>query len=189
MEQVIQLLQGNGQLVEAQLCDMTQKHLSDFDNIWRAMLIELNAEDAFWDWARKKRLSLSNDRYEAYAIEYETLTQGLLWLETQFHQSQWAIGQPIVYVEALAAAPWNRHPINPEPWFRGVGTVLLQFARRRSRDLGYQGRVGLHALPGSESFYEARNMLNLGYDDDREMVYFEYGSLNPPPRWEDDDAI
>ncbi|MEO0405937.1 MAG: hypothetical protein AAF289_01165 [Cyanobacteria bacterium P01_A01_bin.135] len=156
---------------------MTQRHLGDFNGIWKSMLESLGAEDAFWNWARKKRLSLSNDRYEAYALEYDNLTQGLLWLETQWHGSWWAAGQSIVYVEALASAPWNRRQIDPEPWLEGVGSTLLQIARHRSVMLGYGGRVGLHALPGSESFYERRGMLDLGYDSEREMVYFEYGVL------------
>ena len=184
MQIEIQLQQGNGQLVTAHLCTMQMRHLQDFNTIWKSMLEGLNAEDTFWDWTRKKRLSLSQDRYEAYAIEYDDLTQGLLWIETQWHRSQWAIGQPLVYVEALASAPWNRRLINPDPWLQGVGTILLQFARKRSLDLGYQGRLGLHALPGSESFYEALNMLNFGYDSEREMTYFEYGLLNPPQRGE-----
>jgi hypothetical protein len=189
MEQKVQLLQGSGQLVEARLCGMAPRHLSDFNSIWKTMLQALGAEDTFWDWARKKRLALSDDRYEAYAIEQDELTQGLLWIETQHHRSQWAIGQPLVYVEALAAAPWNRRLINPDPWLRSVGTVLLQFARKRSLDLGYQGRLGLHALPGSETFYESRNLVNFGYDAEREMVYFEYGVLNPRQLEEDDNAV
>ncbi|WP_242024336.1 hypothetical protein [Trichocoleus sp. FACHB-591] len=112
-----------------------------------------------------------------------------MWLEIQHHRSQWAVGQRLVYIEALASAPWNRRLINPDPWLRGVGSVLLQFSRKRSLDLGYQGRLGLHALQGSEAFYESRNMLNLGYDADREMVYFEYGVLNPRQSEENDNAI
>lgn len=165
---------------------MSEEHLSDFNQVWKAMLEFLQAEDAFWDWARKKRLALTDDRYEAYALELDGLTQGLIWLETQWHRSQWTTGQPLVYVEALAAAPWNRRTLDPQPWLRGVGSALLEFARRRSLDLGYGGRLGLHALPGSESFYESRNMLNLGYDPDREMIYFEYGVLNRSPSEEDD---
>ena len=95
MQIEIQLQQGNGQLVTAHLCTMQMRHLQDFNTIWKAMLEGLNAEDTFWDWTRKKRLSLSQDRYEAYAIEYGDLTQGLLWIETQWHRSQWAIGQPL----------------------------------------------------------------------------------------------
>ena len=179
MQQYIQLRSGSGDLIDALLCPMQQRHLEQFNLLWRSMLESLEAEDAFWDWARKKRLALTDERYEAYAIEFEDLTQGLIWIETSWHRSRWAAGQPLVYVEALASAPWNRRPANPDPWLRGVGSALLEFARRRSANLGYRGRLGLHALPGSEFFYESRNMLNLGYDSDREMVYFEYGVLNP----------
>lgn len=182
----VQLEQATGEMISAWLCPMTEDHLDDFDLLWKLMLQPLDAEDAFWDWARKKRLTLVDERYEAYAIEHDDLTHGLIWLETQWHRSRWAVGQPLVYVEALASAPWNRRLLNAQPWLKGVGSALLKFARRRSLDLGYGGRLGLHALPGSESFYESRNMLNLGYDSDCEMVYFEYGVLNPVQREEDD---
>lgn len=189
MHQTIELQQGNGQLVEATFCTMQARHLTQFSIFWKAMLEEMGEEDTFWDWARKKELSLTNDRYEAYAIEHDNLAQGLIWLETQWHRSYMRSHQPLVYVEALASAPWNRSRTNPVPYFVGVGTALLQFARQRSLQLGYRGRLGLHALPGSESFYESRNMLNFGYDPDREMVYFEYGLINPPQQWEDNDEL
>jgi len=71
MQLAIQLQHGNDQSVEARLCTMQLRHLHDFNTIWKSMLLQLNAEDTFWDWARKKRLSLSDDRYEAYAIDYD----------------------------------------------------------------------------------------------------------------------
>lgn len=188
MSEIVQLRQGNGELVTAVICPMAQRHLNDFNSLWQGMLVGLDTDDAFWDWARKKRLTLSDDRYEAYALESERLTHGLLWLETQWHRSQWSVGQPLVYVEAVASAPWNRRLLDPEPWLRGVGTKLLAFARRRSLELGYGGRLGLHALPGSESFYESRHLLNLGYDPNRELFYFEYGVLNPASREEEENA-
>ena len=184
----VQLEQATGELITALICPMERRHLNDFDSIWRSLLSALNADDAFWDWARKKRLALTDDRYEAYALESDDLTHGLIWLETQWHRSQWVVDQPLVYVEAVVSAPWNRSLLNPKPWLRGVGSALLDFARRRSLNLGYGGRLGLHALPSSESFYESRNMLNLGYDPDREMVYFEYGVANPTPSEDYDDA-
>ena len=188
MTEFVQLEQATGEIVTAQICPMEGRHLEDFNLVWKPMLEALNADDAFWDWVRKKRLALTDDRYEAYALESEDLTHGLLWLETQWHRSQWVVGQPLVYVEAVASAPWNRSLLNPQPWLSGVGSALLDFARRRSLDLGYGGRLGLHALPSSESFYETRNMMNLGYDPEREMVYFEYGVANPAPREDYDDA-
>ena len=186
MQQPFRLQHGDGQIVEVLLCTMLPRHLSQFNTIWKSILEDMDEADTFWDWARKKELSLTNDRYEAYALEHDSLAQGLMWIETQWHRSQMRSRQPLVYVEALASAPWNRGGANPNPWIKGVGTALLLFARKRSLQLGYQGRLGLHALPGSESFYEDRNMLNFGYDPDREMVYFEYGSTELTRRLEDD---
>jgi hypothetical protein len=37
--------------------------------------------------------------------------------------------------------------IEQPPWLKRVGTLLLLFARQRSLELGYGGRVGLHSLP------------------------------------------
>jgi hypothetical protein len=186
IRQRAELLQGNHQKVEVYLCDVELQHLTDFNILWRAMLEGLQAEDTFWDWAWKKQLALTDDRYEAYAVEFQDLTQGLLWIETQWHGSRLAEGQPLVYVAALASAPWNRRLVNSEPWLQGVGGLLLRFARRRSLELGYGGRLGLHALPGSESFYDSQNMMDLGCDPDLEMTYFEFGLVSPPQSEEEE---
>jgi hypothetical protein len=121
----VQLDRADGEIVTALICSMSQRHLNDFNTIWQSWLTSLNAVDAFWDWARKKRLALTDDRYEAYALESDGLTQGLIWLEAQWHRSQWVVGQPLVYVEALASAPWNRPSLEPQPsqrrWFCPAG--------------------------------------------------------------------
>ena len=85
---------------------------------------------------------------------------------------------PLVYVEYLASALWNRRSLEDPPFFEGVGIALLFFARQRSVELGYGGRVGLHSLPNSEAFYHRCNMPNYGPDPDKdELVYFEYGTI------------
>jgi GNAT superfamily N-acetyltransferase len=185
MSYSVRLIQGDGNVVTGLICSLSQTHLDDVLDLWRPMLVALGEADAFWDWVRKKRLSLGELGYEAYVLEVETLTQGLLWLETQRHRSQIDRTQRLVYVEAIASAPWNRRSINPDPYLRGVGTLLLQFARRRSLDLGYNGRIGLHALPGSEAFYESQNMLDGGVDPDYDdMIYYEYTAIDRQ-RWEE----
>jgi hypothetical protein len=171
----VRLRAGNGEIVEGRICQMAQTHLNDVLELWKSMLEALGEADAFWDWVRKQRLSLGEPGYEAYALEFEDLTQGLLWLETQRHYSQLEQTQRLVYVAAIASAPWNRRRVNPDPYLFGVSRLLLQFARRRSLELGYNGRVGLHALPGSESFYERQNMLGGVVDPDYDdMIYYEY---------------
>jgi hypothetical protein len=174
----VNLTTGLGQSIQAQLHQMQQRHLNDFEGIWRDILQELGQDDAFWSWATKKQLSLTDSRFEAYAIEFEGLTQGLLWLETQWHRSWLNSAHRIVYVEALASAPWNRKSLEDPPYLYGVGTALLLFARQRSVALGYGGRIGLHSLPTSETFYNRLNMIDCGQDPDKEdLKYFEFGLL------------
>jgi hypothetical protein len=56
--------------------------------------------------------------------------------------------------------------------------ALLFFARQRSLALGYNGRVGLHALPASEGFYHHEQMLDYGEDPDKDNLrYFEFGTM------------
>nr|MDZ8169488.1 hypothetical protein [Nostoc sp. CmiSLP01] len=48
-------------------------------------------------------------------------------------------------------------------------------------ELGYEGRVGLHSLPGVEEFYDSQGMIDVGEDEDYdELVYFEYGVFRSP---------
>ena len=174
------------QFVDATLCELTQQHVDDFETDWKAALAKMSQADKFWDWAFKQRAAASYGNYECYAIEADGQTQGLMMVETQWHYSVVAEGQPLVYVEALSTAPWNRASNQGSPQFKRVGTALLAFARTRSEALGYKGRVGLHALPGAEGFYERCNMMRfepepdpfIDDDDESPLVYFEY----PPVR-------
>ena len=85
---------------------------------------------------------------------------------------------PLVYVEAVASAPWNRAALERPPFFKKVGRLLLLFARQRSLALGYGGRVGLHALLEAEGFYHRFQMPDYGPDPEKDdLVYFEYGTL------------
>ncbi|MEO0987063.1 MAG: GNAT family N-acetyltransferase [Cyanobacteria bacterium J06639_14] len=179
MQQPIQLIQGqDDRIVDALLVDLTQPHLDAFDSLWRPLLQQFEEEDKFWDWLVKKRISISSDNFESYAIEYEGIAQGLLTIETQWHRSWLMPQQRLVYIEAIASAPWNRIRIQQPPTFRGIGTLLLNFARRRSLQLGYGGRLGLHSLPGTRGFYDMKNMMEFGPDPEKDdLVYFEYGQL------------
>jgi hypothetical protein len=175
----IDLITPSGQTVQAELDKMQPRHIEDFETAWLGMLQNLNQYDAFWDWAMKKRLSSINKRFEAYAIEYNDLTQGLLWLETQWHCSLVNPDQRLVYVEAIASAPWNRGTLRYPPYLKGVGTALLVFAKQRSLALGYNGLVGLHSLPISESFYHHLQMSDYGDDPDKDNLrYFEFDTLD-----------
>jgi hypothetical protein len=178
MQQSIQLLSGTGEQVEGLLCDMSDRHIEDYEAIWKGILRETDQPDSGWLWDYKFRQTNRYDRYESYAIEVDALTQGLMFLETQWHRSQQPQRPPLVYVEALAVAPWNRQSLEDPPYLRGVGRSLLTFARQRSLELGYGGRVGLHSLPESEGFYHRSQMRSYGADPDKDgLVYFEYNAI------------
>ena len=176
--QPVQLLSGHGSTVDGLICQMQQRHWLDFQTTWQGILAATGQADAAWMWDYKLRQAEREVRYEAYALEVEAFTQGLVFLETQWRRSHLPERAPLVYIEALASAPWNRLMLEQPPFLRGVGQALLSFARQRSVALGYNGRVGLHALPEAEGFYRRLQVPEYGPDPDKEgLVYFEYGTI------------
>jgi hypothetical protein len=163
------------QPVEAWLKSVTQKHLDDFEQIWKPMLRSSSAIDQYWDWEMKSRTYGARPGAEQYAVECDDITQGLMLIETLGHRSWFEESRRVIYVRSLATAPWNRLLFRNPLGYRLVGTTLLEFARYRSRELGYGGLVGLHALPEAEEFYRASGMIECGADVQAgNLIYFEY---------------
>lgn len=168
---------ADNSIVEATIVNLTTKHVEDFENQWVELLRQYKQQDKFLDLMIKLSMASRYDNYECYAAECENETEGLLVIETSMHGSQMTRGKRLVYVYYLATAPWNREDIQNPPKLRGVGTSLLLLTRERSLELGYEGRVGLHSLPGYEKFYDNRGMYDLGADEDSdELIYFEYAA-------------
>lgn len=178
MEQSIKLLRVKDDMaVDAKLLTLTEKHLDDFETFWKSRLQTSNEEDWHWDWIKKNQVTLLSSDYEKYAVECEQITQGLMMLEVSSYYSRNNPQQKIVYVDFLSTAPWNRISLKNPPDYKGIGSILLSFARQRSEQLGYEGNVGLHALPKAEKFYEKRRMINFGIDTEKEgLVYFEWSN-------------
>lgn len=178
MNRTVRLLQPPDEWVSALICPLTREHVEQIDDIWNGILREAEQPDAAWNWSYKLRLSLSEERYEAYGIELDEILHGVVLIETQWHCSWFSQAYRLVYVEYLSAAPWNRRPLEDPPYLKRVGSALLTIARQRSVELGYEGRVGLHALPGTEGFYDRLNMMDNGPDPEKEgLVYFEYAAM------------
>ena len=180
IDQTIELKEGRTGNVVAGLVTRTAKHVEDYEQAWREPLRELNKEDKTMSWRFKKQLAEHHPDHEAYAIEYEDLTQGMILLETQNRWSLFTPGKRIIYIAAIVSAPCNRYWIQRPPELKGVGRSLLEFAKQRSLQLGFDGRVGLHSLSGAVGFYENRGMTRLELDpediiDPEDNVpYFEY---------------
>jgi hypothetical protein len=132
-------------------------------------------EHAHWRWERKVARVAHLLPYPTLSVECEGVAQGLMLLKTDGEVARLPaeLTRPLVYVVFLASAPWNL-PTALRPRFRGVGTSLMRAAVEISLDLGFKGRIGLHALPQSEPFYDQVGMTALGRDVDKENLnYFE----------------
>ena len=192
--QTVPLIRGETrERVVADLVHLSDKNVEDFDQFWQPLLLEFDEPDAGLSWEFKQRRAARQGNYECYAIEHEGLTQGLLMLEIQNHWSQFDWGERLVYIEHIMTAPWNRPNIQRPPELKGVGTVFMAWARQRSQELGYRGRVGLESLPGAIRFYEGLGMMRLELepyeivDAEEKLPYFEYRALPQIGEADDDD--
>lgn len=172
--------------------EIDESNLSHFEEQWRPLIRErlaslttleevqtANIQDWHWNWRKKvlkRKGQLSN---ESFAVEANGTTQGLLFVKTTaFGRIAEQKGLDLVYLEYVATAPWNRHGFTQTPLYKGVGRILLATAISMSVDLGFRGRVALHSIPQSESWYRDEcGMSDLGPDLDADtrgvLRYFE----------------
>jgi GNAT superfamily N-acetyltransferase len=87
------------------------------------------------------------------------------------------IGAEALYVCFLEVAPWNR-PEHSGRRFAGLGAGMIAAAVERSRQLGKNGRVGLHSVLVAVEFYERLGFVRSVSIHDNE--YWEpYYELSP----------
>ncbi len=144
--------------------------------VWKS-LRPADAEHSHWDWALKTgRLAIPGARI--MGVECRRVIEGMSFVIElgKFARLRPAVGQPLVYVDIVEAAPWNRRGFDPVPRYQGVGPTLVRGAVGLRLFLGYGGRIGLHSLAQSERFYErACEMHPLGPDPRYYgLVYFEF---------------
>lgn len=155
------------------LSTVSKKILSEVKG-WRPLLRLHVEEDADWDWSQLIRQRRPWQRGQLDIQEYGVLrcqgrTQAIMIMEVSNHSSR--AGGPLIYVEYVAVAPWNRPGIKDPREFAGCGRMMIRYAVERSLSLGYEGRVGLHSLPGARPFYLALGFKDFGADP-------EEGGLN-----------
>jgi len=135
-----------------------------------------------WDW-RKKAPQLKLLASTGYGLVSEKQWQGVMLTLTEPYAAQLNQdkGKPLVYIDYLEVAPWNWAipEIGRDRRFRGIGSILFWKAVHQSREEGFHGRVGLHALPQAESFYEqVCRMTPLGQDPSKQNLrYFELSRI------------
>lgn len=201
-ESIVFLLDGaSGQAVEASLYDeIHDDHLLLWSRSWAPEMqrhvadhpLASPPEDAHWNWRLKALYGSHLLSTHSFALLCRGELQALMIardlasakLPEQF-------GKPMVYLEFLATAPWNRPEFQQPVRYKGCGRTMILAAIEVSRACGGKGRIGLHSLPAAEAFYREKcGMTALGQDAaHHQMMYFEMNETQaedfrrhrPPP--------
>ncbi|MFZ4429182.1 MAG: GNAT family N-acetyltransferase [Phycisphaerales bacterium] len=137
-------------------------------------------ESLHWDWSRKAH-ELQLLQASCVGIVCDEEWQGAMLTKTVGYGSMVEgpdKGKPVIYVDFVESAPWNwdLKAIGRSPRFKGIGSLLIRESIEQSLREGFHGRVGLHALPQAEVFYDSVcGMTRLDAHHDRQgLVYFEF---------------
>jgi hypothetical protein len=136
------------------------------------------SEHHHWDWKWKLEDAKNRDDFfKCYGVVCDTKPQGLLLM---FYGSQYKArlpiqnGKSLIYIAYIESAPWNLTEYTKQRQYSGIGSILLGAAQQFSNRIGFDGRIGLHSLPDTESFYEREcNMIKIQQNDDDGLVYYE----------------
>jgi hypothetical protein len=125
-------------------------------------------QDAHWEWDSKVNIQRSYLR--TFSVSCDGQTQGLMRVSLDrdarmMVRSSGNLNRKLIYIDLIATAPWNRPRLmGGIARYRGVGRVLLTAAISLSFEEECEGRIGLHSLPQSESWYRDCGMTDIGLD-------------------------
>lgn len=171
--------------------EISHDHLDDYDRMWIPEFESLrpipenmpidewqDVEDAHWNWRAKVERALSDKQAMQCALTVEGVTQGLMIVKGRI-RSLLNDDMAIPYLAYISTAPWNRGLSGEGRRLRHVGFILMKHAILYSREQGFGGRLGLHALPGAVSWYQRLGFYEFGSDSGvqdpsaQDLVYFE----------------
>jgi len=187
---VIHLLDvATGEGVEGELRDaIEQAQLNDWQREWQPALLAVLQDLArrgvpigqwpqswHWDWGKKTARVQGLLAFRGFSVVAQGVTQGLAQIDlTKAGREPSQAGKPLVYLDYIEVAPWNRPELGRPPRLRGVGSALLTAAVALSDEEGFKGRIGLHSLPQADAFYARIGMTDLGQDAAyQNLRYFE----------------
>lgn len=180
---------------------ITDQDIDSWHQDWKPHFLQCRKDgnpqpDESWDWEQILQLSQRDGGGRTWAITSGDATQGLMWVTKAYSpqikrpKSWWNIfhaihlahvsnhQDPILLVERIATAPWNRgQPRGSyQPQYKLVGETLLREAVVASFQMETEGRIGLYALPGAESFYEKVGMSSVAIPGNAGLKYFEFST-------------
>lgn len=157
-------------------------------------LSDINAEDQHWQWGQKAIVAIQDPLvFEIFVLECAGNTQAVMLVRKGgpkcFSRHPAHPRAPLIYVDFLSTAPWNRPKLVKEPVYKGCGRILISTAISLSFEEEMQGRIGLHSLQKAEGFYRDQiGLTDFGEDNNYGgLRYFELPSSgaaqffpNPP---------
>lgn len=168
--------------VSAKLTGFENRHIDMWYNQWKDNLLRKDGSsypDARWDWGDIFQSILFDATKKGFCIEYQDKLQGILVVTYKNKKNR--DEKPIVFVEYIATAPWNRPDnilaANNKGDFSLVGSYFLKHTVELSQTLGYEGRIALESEPEAKEFYECLGMKNMGVIGVG-YIYFEFSENN-----------
>jgi hypothetical protein len=141
---------------------------------WLAIQGDFDVQDQHWEWRTKCSIAPGTNRRVLSLLNGSEVEAAMLLLTGKTSRDP-STPLPILYVDYVAVAPWNRRTFQNPQRFRHLGTVMIGAAVELSRALGLDGRCGLHSLPQSEGFYRRIGMRDFGLDAAYSSLrYFEF---------------
>ena len=157
---------------------MNSSEISAVEMVWRQARYQLSfgAEHAHWDWNWKSQL-VNEKGVECIGLLCENEIQGMMLVTVEGHYSRHesTVSLPLLYIDFIEVAPWNLPSSMQRPMFRNVGKCLIETASAMSVEIGFGGRIGLHSLAQSESYYKnVCGFHSFGFDTGNYfLTYFE----------------
>jgi len=143
---------------------------------WVETLGSFGVQDYRWNWRSKSAIALGAKRRILALLNVDEVEAAMMVLFGKTSREP-TTPLPIVYVDFLAVAPWNRKVVQFPQRFKNLGTVMLGEAVATSISMGLDGRCGLHSLPQSEGFYRRIGMSDFGLDHAYSSLrYFEFNA-------------
>lgn len=141
---------------------------------WLETLGDFGIQDHHWHWRNKCSIAPGSNRRIFSLLNANEVEAAMMLLFGKTSRDP-GTPLPIVYVDYVAVAPWNRKVVQEPQRFKNLGTVMLGAAVATSIASGLDGRCGLHSLPQSEGFYRRLGMIDFGTDPAYSSLrYFEF---------------
>ena len=144
---------------------------------WQPLLQEKGQYDGEWPWKEHIEHALHHKDALCLAVVRGEELDALASFRIERGTSRLVPGKDLIYIEYVGTAPWNQASPVGDLQIRGLGKALLRIAVGLSKELGLEGRVGLHSKKEVEGFYRRIGMREVKPEDtgDGIWLYFETG--------------